>query len=185
MSVEPEAWLDAIRINLFGTFLVARAACQRMVAAQSGGSIVLFSGGGAAAPFPNYTAYACAKVGVVRLAESVSIEVASKGIRVNAIAPGFVATRIHQQTLDAGRERVGEYFDTTKARLAEGGVPAAVAARAATFLISDRSRGITGRMLAAAYDDWERWPEKLDAIRDSDLFTLRRVVPHDHDSKRR
>jgi NAD(P)-dependent dehydrogenase (short-subunit alcohol dehydrogenase family) len=183
VSVEPDAWLDAVRVNLFGTFLITRAGCKAMIAAGTGGSIVLLSGGGAATPFPNYTAYACAKVGVVRLAESVAIEVASSGVRVNALAPGFVATRLHQQTLDAGRDAAGEYFEMTRSRLAEGAVSADVAARAACFLISDQSRGITGRFLAAPYDDWQHWPEHLDAIANSDLFTLRRVVPGERDSR--
>ena len=67
-TVDPDEWLNAIRINLFGTFLAVRQTCARMKA--RGGRIVLFSGGGAAAPFPNYTAYACSKTGVVRFAET-------------------------------------------------------------------------------------------------------------------
>jgi len=178
-SLDPDKWLEAVRVNLFGTFLVTRAACRAFSATKNGGSIVLLAGGGAATPFPSYTAYASSKVAVVRLAETVALEVAAEGIRVNAIAPGFVATRLHQQTLEAGAELAGEFLETTKARLAEGGVSPGVAARAAAFLLSDRARDITGRFLAAPYDDWEHWPEHLDQLVGSDLFTLRRIVPRD------
>lgn len=178
-QVDSAAWFDAVRINLFGTFLVTRAACRAMSEGGRGGSIVLLSGGGAATPFPNYTAYACSKVAVARFAETVALEVASEGIRVNSIAPGFVATRLHQQTLAAGEGLAGDFLQTTKSRLADGAVPPEVAARAAAFLLSDRSRDITGRFLAAPYDGWERWAEHADEMRDSDLFTLRRIVPHD------
>ena len=179
VTVDPAAWLDAIRVNLFGTFLVAREACRHMIAHGVRGSVVLMSGGGAATPFPNYTSYACGKVGVVRFTETLALEVAEHGIRVNCVAPGFVATRLHEQTLAAGEALAGSFVEKTKAELAKGGVPASVSARTAAFLLSPRAAGITGRFVAAPYDGWEEWPERLEQIAGSDLFTLRRIVPRD------
>ena len=179
VSVDPVAWLDAIRVNLFGTFLVAREACKRMIEHGVPGSVVLMSGGGAATPFPNYTSYACGKVGVVRFTETLALEVAEHGIRVNCVAPGFVATRLHEQTLAAGKALAGSFVEKTQADLANGGVPASVSARTAAFLLSSRAAGITGRFVAAPYDRWEEWPERLEQIAGSDLFTLRRIVPRD------
>ncbi len=179
VRVDPEEWRGAIETNLYGTFLVAREACRALIASGTRGSIVLMSGGGAAAPFPNYTAYACGKIGVVRLAETLALEVASHGIRVNAIAPGFVVTRLHQQTLAAGKELAGGFVETTNQQIEKGGVPASVAARCAAFLLSGRAEGITGRFVAAPYDRYAEWTGKLDSINGSDLFTLRRIVPRD------
>ena len=179
VGVDPEAWWEAVRINLLGTFLMARATCQRMISRRTPGSLVLMSGGGAATPFPRYTAYASAKVGVVRFTETLALEVAEHGIRVNCVAPGFVATRLHEQTLAADVEAAGSYREATLAKLESGAVPASVAARTAAFLLSPRSQGITGRFVAAPHDRWEAWPERLGQIRDSDLFTLRRIVPRD------
>jgi NAD(P)-dependent dehydrogenase (short-subunit alcohol dehydrogenase family) len=179
VGLEPEVWFDAVRVNLLGTFHVARAACRRMIEGGKGGSIVLLSGGGAATPFPNYTAYACGKVAVVRFAETLALEVARHRIRVNCLAPGFVATRMHQETLAAGEAAGRDYLERTRAELAKGGVPADLAAGAALFLLSHQSAGITGRLLAAPWDDWGRWPEHLEEIREADVFTLRRIVPRD------
>ena len=179
VRVDPEEWLGAVETNLFGTFLVAREACRAMIASGTKGSIVLMSGGGAATPFPNYTAYACGKIGVVRLAETLALEVAPHGIRVNTIAPGFVVTRLHQQTLAAGRDLAGDFVETTRQQLQKGGVPPSVAARCAAFLLSARAEGITGRFVAAPYDGYAEWTGKLDTIEGSDLFTLRRIVPRD------
>ena len=164
-TVDPDEWLNAIRINLFGTFLAVRQTCARMKA--RGGRIVLFSGGGAAAPFPNYTAYACSKTGVVRFAETVAQEMAPYGIEINALAPGLVATRMLAQTLAAGQ--------TPKSQP----VPASVGAEAAAFLLSDAAAGITGKLLAARHDGWRDWPEHVNELRDRDIFTLRRIVPRD------
>jgi 3-oxoacyl-[acyl-carrier protein] reductase len=80
VEVEAAAWWDAVRVNLFGSFLVASAA-GRLLRSGGGGSIVLLSGGGAATPFPHYTSYACGKAGVVRLAETLALELAPYGVR--------------------------------------------------------------------------------------------------------
>ena len=175
-DVDPKEWLNAIEINLFGTFLVARQSCLRLQK-NGGGRIALFSGGGAATPFPNYTGYACSKVGVVRLTETIAIEMASHNIEVHCIAPGFVITRLHQQTLAAGNLAGNKFLETTKAQIEKGGVPASVGASTAAFLISDRAKGITGKFVAAPYDGWQDWPEHLDELKSTDIFTLRRILP--------
>ena len=176
-DVGEDEWFDAVRVDLFGTFLVARAAARALK--RRGGKIVLLSGGGATAPFPRYSAYACSKAGVVRLAETLAEELAPYRIDVNALAPGFVATRMHEATLEAG-VRAGEaYLRRTQEELERGGVPAALAAAAAVFLLSAESDGITGRLLAAPWDAWTKWPERVQDIRNSDVFTLRRIVPRD------
>jgi len=177
-DVAPSQWLDAVRINLFGSFLVARAACNAM-RESGGGRIVMLSGGGAATPLPNYTAYACAKIGVVRMVESVAQEMAEYGIEINALAPGFVATRLHEETLKAGRERSDAVYDSTVQRLQRGAIPASVAGRASAFLLGDAARGITGKFVAAPYDGWSEWPKHLEELDGGDLFTLRRILPID------
>jgi NAD(P)-dependent dehydrogenase (short-subunit alcohol dehydrogenase family) len=212
-AVDPAAWLDAVRVNLFGSYLVAAAAARvwgavpgtetgaRMSAgaggggvaggsvggaasgspgaAGGGGSIVLLSGGGATSPFPRYTAYASSKVAVVRLAESLAEELAPLGVRVNALAPGFVATRMHEETLVAGKRAGDDYLRSTREQLAAGGVPPELAGRAAVFLLSDAAAGITGRLVSAPWDRWWEWPARRGQIEESDLFTLRRIVPRD------
>ena len=175
-DVEPEAWLEAIHVNLFGTFLVARESCSRMKK-TGGGRIVLLSGGGASGPFPNYTAYAASKVAVVRFAETIALEMAPFGIEINVLAPGFVLTRLHQQTLAAGKAAGDSFLETTCDQMKKGGVPASVPAATAAFLLSDRTRGITGKFVAAPYDGWHDWPAHLAELQSTDIFTLRRILP--------
>jgi NAD(P)-dependent dehydrogenase (short-subunit alcohol dehydrogenase family) len=177
-DVEPSVWFEAIRINLFGTFLVARQTCQ-ILKARGGGRIVLFSGGGAATPFPNYTAYACGKVGVVRLTETLAQEMQPFNIEINCVAPGFVITRLHQETLAAGELAGKAFLANTKRQIETGGVPASVGASAAAFLMSDAAKGITGKFVAAPYDGLDAWPKHVDVLQKTDVFTLRRIVPKD------
>jgi NAD(P)-dependent dehydrogenase (short-subunit alcohol dehydrogenase family) len=148
--------------------------------ASEGGRIVVFSGGGASGPFPNYTAYACSKVAVVRLIETAALEMAPYGIEINCLAPGFVLTRMHKQTIEAGAMTVGaDYFERTQSEIQRGGTPIEVAARAALFLASDRSSGITGKLVSARHDGWREWPDHISELQTNDIFTLRRILPKD------
>lgn len=135
-------------------------------------SIVLLSGGGATGPRANYTPYAMAKVAAVRLAENLAIE--EPHWRVNAVAPGFVASRIHDSSIAAGKGRSGEDPDELRERLAHADSPDR-AAGLIRFLLSDASTGITGRLISAVWDPWEdpAWADKL--RRDESLARLRRI----------
>jgi NAD(P)-dependent dehydrogenase (short-subunit alcohol dehydrogenase family) len=176
-SAENDAWWAAVRTNLFGSFLVATEAVRRM--RGRGGRIVLFSGGGATGPFPNFSAYAASKAAVVRFAETLAHEVEGERIAVNCVAPGFVATRMQDETLAAGDRAGPKYAAQVRERLRSGAVSPERAAEAVVFLLADTSAGITGRLLAAPWDAWPAWPEHVEELRDSDLFTLRRIVPAD------
>ncbi len=78
------------RVNLVGTFTVARAAARRMRAAQVGGSIVNITSMNGVAPGPNGGAYGATKAGIALLTQQMAIEWGPLGIRVNAIAPGLI-----------------------------------------------------------------------------------------------
>ena len=167
-----------MRVNLFGAFVGMTCAARRMTGV--GGRIAVFAGGGASAPFPRYTSYAAAKAALVRLVETLAVEWENDGVEVNCIAPGMVATRIHQATLHAGERAGQDFLNRTRQALENGtAVPAEVGADAAAFLVSDAAAGITGRFVAAVYDGYRDWPGRIERIRGSDLFTLRRIVPTD------
>jgi NAD(P)-dependent dehydrogenase (short-subunit alcohol dehydrogenase family) len=165
-----DAWLRTVEINLLGTVLMCRAAVPGM--RQRGyGKIVNLSGGGATGPRPNFSAYATAKAAVVRFTETLAAELAGTGVDVNAIAPGALNTRMRDDVLAAGPQRAGAEYAQALERAETSFEPAT---RLAVFLASSASDGISGRLLAALWDDWE----SLDgASLDADAYTLRRVVP--------
>lgn len=170
-ELPPEQLSATISINLLGTMLALRYTLPLLKA--SGGRAVTFSGGGGTAPLPRYDAYAASKAGVVRLTENV----ASAGeIEINSVAPGFVVTRMHEETLRAGAEAAGaDYLRRTEEQIASGGFPATEAAQLVCFLLSEAAGGITGRLLSAQWDPW-REPHFLKRLRgDKSLTTLRRI----------
>jgi 3-oxoacyl-[acyl-carrier protein] reductase len=92
-EVDWDAWVEAIRINLFGTVLMSREVVPAL-RARGYGKIINLSGGGATAPLPRISAYAASKVAVVRLTETLADELRDARVDVNAIAPGALNTRL-------------------------------------------------------------------------------------------
>jgi NAD(P)-dependent dehydrogenase (short-subunit alcohol dehydrogenase family) len=161
---------STLEVNVTGTLLALRHAAPRLAA--SGGGAVTLSGGGATSPLPRYDAYAASKAAVVRLTENL----AASGMRVNAVAPGFIATEIHEATLEAGPEAVGaEYFERTKAQLDEGGADLDAVCDLVRFLLSPEAASIRGKLIAAQWDAWREPDFRRRLAEEPDLATLRRI----------
>lgn len=166
---------NAININLLGTVFMCSAFAPCLVS-KSNKKIINYSGGGAATPFPNYSAYAVSKTAIVRFTENLALELADKKIDVNCIAPGFVVTRLHEQTLMAGPENAGpSFYDNTKKQIESGGVSAEKAADLTAFLISEMSDGITGKFISAPWDPWRDSDFQKLLKTDKDIATIRRI----------
>lgn len=172
-------WLRAMDININGSVLPMREVLPHF-RQQRYGKIVQLSGGGATNPLPRITAYAASKAAIVRLAESVALDVKADGIDVNSIAPGALNTRMMEQLLSAGPVAVGEGFYERMKQMAEGGAtPLDVGAALAVFLGSAESDGITGKLISAPWDPWDAFPGHRDDLDGTDIYTLRRIVPKD------
>lgn len=174
-----DEWADAVRVNLLGTALCCRHAVP-LLRAQGRGRIVNLSGGGATAPQPRFSAYAASKAAVVRLTETLAVELAGTGVTVNAVAPGPLNTRLLDQVLAAGPERAGkDAYEKSLKQAKDGGAPLEKGADLVAFLLGDASGGVTGRLLSALWDPWAELPARAEAVAKTDVYTLRRIVPKD------
>lgn len=174
-ETDSQEWWETLRTNVFGTYLTIKHASPLLAA---GSRIINFSGGGAFSTFPNYSAYAVSKSAVVRMTETLSEEMAGRGIAVNAVAPGFVLTEIHDATLKVGPGKAGgAHFQQTMAKRDGGAVPMTVPVNLVRWLLSDRAAGLTGKTISASFDPWGS-PAMENAVAEinaSDLYTMRRI----------
>jgi 3-oxoacyl-[acyl-carrier protein] reductase len=178
-----EEWVQAIQINLMGSVLMCRALLPHFKVHKYG-KIIQLSGGGATNPLPRISAYAASKAAVVRFAETLAEEVREDRIDVNSIAPGALNTRLLDEVLAAGPEKVGQdFFDRSLKQKEKGGASLEKGAELALFLGSSASDGVTGKLLSALWDPWEDLPLHLPALRKTDVYTLRRIVPEDRGLK--
>ncbi|MBP20505.1 MAG: SDR family oxidoreductase [Pseudomonadales bacterium] len=178
-SILWDDWVQAININLLGSVLMCRAVVPHMKS-KGYGKIVQLSGGGATNPMPNLSSYAVAKAGIVRFIETLALETAKHTIDVNAIAPGALNTRMLDEIIDSGPGKVGkEFHERALEQKASGGAGLEKGAKLAVFLGSAASDGISGRLISALWDPWQDLARHKEELADSDIYTLRRVVPAD------
>lgn len=172
-------WTQAININLLGTVLCCRLFLP-LLRRSSHGKIILISGGGATKPLPFLSAYAASKAAVVRFGETLAEELRSNEIDVNSVAPGALNTRMLQEIIDAGPEKVGkEFYDASLKQREAGGTPLEKGAGLCLYLASDESDGITGKLISAVWDPWPQFQDYREDLTNTDVFTLRRIVPNE------
>jgi NAD(P)-dependent dehydrogenase (short-subunit alcohol dehydrogenase family) len=182
-EVPVEEWWRAVETNLLGVMLACREVLP-IFRRQGHGKIVILSGGGATAPLPRISAYAASKAAVVRLAETLAEETRGTGIDVNAIAPGALNTRLLDQVLAGGPEKVGAgFFERALEQKEQGGTPLKCGAELCVFLLSAASDGITGKLISAVWDPWPELQNHVGELNQTDVYTLRRIVPADRGLK--
>jgi 3-oxoacyl-[acyl-carrier protein] reductase len=141
MRMKEEDWDAVLRVNLKGTFNFSRAVLRTMIAGRFGRIVNIASVAGQMGN-AGQTNYAASKAGVIALAKSLAREVGSRGITVNAVAPGFIATAM----TDALPEEVKKaYLEIIP--LKKFGLPMDVA-NAVRFLLSDAAAYITGQVVS-------------------------------------
>jgi meso-butanediol dehydrogenase/(S,S)-butanediol dehydrogenase/diacetyl reductase len=152
-DVDDEGWLRTIEVNLTGPLMLVRAALPAMLEGGAG-SIVLVSSVSGLAGETDSAAYASSKAGLLGLARSISIDYGPRGIRANALCPGWVVTPMGDESMDELAESRGITREDAY-RLATAHVPlrrpatAEEIASCCLFLASDESSIVTGTMLVA------------------------------------
>ncbi|WP_324749926.1 3-oxoacyl-[acyl-carrier-protein] reductase [Sphingomonas sp. LY54] len=140
MRMKDEEWSDVIRINLEAAFRLARAAMKPMMRAKHGRIISVTSVVGATGN-PGQANYAASKAGLVGMSKAIAQEVASRGITVNCIAPGFIASPMTDALPEAQKEALLGRIPAGK--LGEGQDVAA----AVVYLASREAAYVTGQTL--------------------------------------
>jgi 3-oxoacyl-[acyl-carrier protein] reductase len=141
LRMKREDWDSVLATNLTGAFALTQAVLKPMIR-QRGGRIISISSVVAQRGNAGQANYAASKAGLIGLMKAVALEVASRGITANVVAPGLIETDMTRALTDEGREEWA-----SKIPLGRLGTPADIAS-AVCFLASDEASYITGHVLA-------------------------------------
>ncbi len=140
LDLDPAAFARVLDVNVRGLFLAGQAAARRMTADGRGGSIVLLASVNGLEAEPGFADYNASKGGAVLLARSMARDLAGRGVRVNAVCPGYVRTPMTEASLADPAAMRAILAGIPMGRVAEPDEIAAVIA----FLVSDESSYVTG-----------------------------------------
>lgn len=140
LRMKDEEWADVIRINLEANFRLCRAAAKPMMKARFGRIVSITSVVGATGN-PGQANYAASKAGVTGMSKALAQELASRGVTVNCVAPGFIATAMTEVLPDAQKEALNQRIPA--GRMGEGSDIAA----AVVYLASREAGYVTGQTL--------------------------------------
>ncbi len=138
-----ETWKKVLVTNLDGTFLLSREVARHLLKQGDGGSIVNISSIASKLAGPNTAAYSSSKAGINALSRSMALELAPKGIRVNAVCPGIIDT---YRMDDIGRGPAWQEMVRTRIPLQYAG-DGTECAEMVLFLVTDRGKWITGQAI--------------------------------------
>lgn len=171
-------WQKCLNVILLAPVLLCRGFLPGMINKRYG-KIINISGGGATKSRPNFTSYATSKCGLVRFTETLAEEIKELGIYANCVAPGAMKSKMTSEIIGAGPRKAGENEYEIAMKLLNDESNLNRAADMVLFLASDKSDGITGKLISAVWDPWIELPEHLEELRKSDVYTLRRILPKD------
>ena len=170
-SINFEDWEKNIIINFQNySFFMHRVLNQNLTNLRK---VINFSGGGVTTPRKSFSAYAISKVALYKFTEILAEEYKNDKIDFNIVAPGSIKSKMTKEIIEAGSELGDEYSSALKT-FNQGGQEKENIVKLCRFLLSTESDGITGKLIAAQWDNIEEYD--LGSLKnDKNLFTLRRI----------
>ena len=123
--------------------------------------------------------YSLSKTSLLRFVENFAEENLKENLTINAVAPGVMPSRMQQEIIDSEIMHKTKDYSVAKTSLSSKNFDLTKLLNLCDFLISNNSAGITGKLISADWDNWPEWPNHINELKSSDLYTLRRITGRD------
>ena len=165
-----------MQVNLYSSIFFSNY-FTRELSEKNTFRIIHFSGGGSTNPRPYFLPYSLSKTGLLRFIENFALE--NPDIQINAIAPGRLPSRMQEQIRNSNLPNSQLDFRLANVIPDDIEIQKIKILELCDFLLSNHSKGISGKLISAQWDNWEEWPKHLPELKESDLYTLRRITGRD------
>ena len=138
--------------------------------------IIFFSGGGVTSYRQNFSSYSISKLSLVKLVEIASNEIDNRNVRINAIAPGIIKSRMIDTTIKNKKLVSKKEINKIKKDLNSSQITLKKLFNVINFLSSTKGKNITGKLISSKWDNIENWDKnKIEKLIKSDLYSMKRV----------
>ncbi len=171
---EFDTWENSVVLNFSSQMRIIHTLLpSRNTQNSIGPGVLLFAGGGTNNATTNYSAYTISKIALIKMCEILDAEIPDT--RFSIIGPGWVNTKIHKATLQAGSENAGEIFDSTQEMiLGDTAVPMEQVLASCDWLVNQPRNIVGGRNFSTAHDDWGTTELNEALKKDPNMYKLRR-----------
>jgi short-subunit dehydrogenase len=171
-------WQKTFNTNFYSTMILTNTILPFMLKYKTG-NIINISGGGSTSSRPDFSSYAISKTAIVRYTEILADELSNTKIKVNSVAPGIMATNMIKNVIKNKKNITNlKEFNAAEKALTDGD-NMSKAIDLCLFLSSKASNGINGKLISANWDPWLLLKSNKKNILESDIYTLRRILPED------
>jgi 3-oxoacyl-[acyl-carrier protein] reductase len=178
MTQNMELIRKSVEVNFISAILVSKFFVSRSEQSKNS-SIIFISGGGATFPREDFAIYGSAKAALIRMVETLSFELKNFGISVNAISPGNLPSMMMNEILNSRNQVSVNEVTTAQTTLEVEDVNVSKVIELCDFLLTESGNKITGRLISPKWDHWKNWLPHLNELKESDLYTLRRITAKD------
>jgi short-subunit dehydrogenase len=180
LEISQDEMTNVFNVNLFSSIYFTNIVTKNL---QHGNklSVIHFSGGGSTGPRPLFMPYSLSKTALLRFVENFAAENTNRNVRINVIAPGVMPSKMQEEVVSNPVLKESKDYLVAEKALSSRGLGSTKFIELCDFLLSDRSEGITGKLISAEWDNWTVWPDHLAELISSDLYTLRRITGRDRD----
>jgi len=172
-EIDIDLWKYHFNVNFFTPVSLIKMLVPYFIK-QGSGSIINISGGGATKPMPYFSPYAASKTALVRLTENIGIELKGLNISANAIAPGFLSTGIHSDSISESSKVPNSVKSEILKEYNLGGQDPYKAASLIVKIIENKNFKFSGNLLSAIWDTVDDELLDMETL-DINRFKLRRV----------
>lgn len=172
-EIDIDLWRHHFSVNFFTPVSLINLLIPYFIE-QGSGAIVNISGGGATKPMPYFSPYAASKTALIRLTENIGIELKDFNISVNAVAPGFLATNIHSDSINKSSKVPDKLRSEILEEYNSGGQDPNKAASLILKIIENTNFRFSGNLLSAIWDELDKKIFDSDTL-EVNRFKLRRV----------